>query len=233
LGERLVLTSVFSACNLLHSLRKSAVALSIKNEKISHTIIQRINERLLHNPALVKFLEDLNKTLESYQQLSDNDIAIILKNSALLVPIDEVCFFAEIIRIVQGIDSLTLSSKRLNALLHEVELDKGKCVLQLWEKRDDLRHWYALLEYRATELSEKIKITKKSARAQKIINTIVSALGITDEYAVALKRLEPFGGSSPKKLYELFEDAFMGETGALNIKAYALSIEKSKREEGW
>jgi len=25
----------------------------------------------------------------------------------------------------------------------------------------------------------------------------------------------------------------MGETGALNIKAYALSIEKSKREEGW
>jgi len=40
----------------------------------------------------------------------------------------------------------------------------------------------------------RIKCTKKFARAQKIINTIISALGITDEYAVALKMLEPFGG---------------------------------------
>jgi len=58
-------------------------------------------------------------------------------------------------------------------------------------------------------------------------------LGITDEYAAVLKRLEPLGGSSPKKLYDLFEDAFMGQTGELNIKAYALSVEKNKREESW
>jgi len=167
LGEKLVLTSVFSACKLLHSLRKSAVALSIKNDKISHNIVQRINEHLLHNPALVKFLEDLNKTLEPYEQLSGHEIAIILKNSALLVPIDEVCFFAEIIRIVQGIDALKLSSKKLNALLHEVELDKSKCVLQLWEKKDHLRDWYAYLEYQAPEIAEKIKFTKKICAGKK------------------------------------------------------------------
>ena len=231
LGEKLVLKSVVSACKVLHALRKLAVASIIKDEKISYTIVQKINEHLLHNPKLIVFLKNLNTSLEPHLQLSDNDIATVLKNSALLWSINEVHSLGEILRVVQCMDNRELSSQRLNALLKEVELDTTKCALQLWEKRDYLRRLYARLEYQASTVSEKIKLTKKSARAQKIINTITLSLGITDEYADALKRLEPFGGCSYTKLYELYEDAFDGQTETLNMKAYALSIEKSRREQ--
>jgi hypothetical protein len=234
LGEKLELTSIFSACDTLHVLRKSAVDLHIKNEKITSDIIQCINERLMHNPALIKFIKNLNASLKSYQQLSNNEVAVMLKNGSLLVPIHEIYALAEVLRIVQGLDKLALSSQRLNALLKEVELNKDKCALQLWHKKRYLREYYEYLQYHAPTLFEKIKYTKKSARAQKVIETIIAALGITDEYVHELKRLELFTLQQPQqKLYDLFEDAFDGHTEGLSIKAYALSIEKSKRAEGW
>lgn len=227
LDDRLLLQHVFAACDML---RNGTIELPCSDKVIVDNIIQLINTRLMRNPTLISFLKNLDASVESRQRLSENEFATIIKNSALLVPIDEIFSFAEILKTVNGKDNATFNIKRLNGLLKSVQLDTSKTPLKLWEKRDDLRRLYALLEYQAETLTEKIQCTKKSARAQKNINTVLAALGITDEYAAALKKLEPFSGYSQKKLYELFEDAFCGESNSLSLAAYARYVEKCVRQ---
>jgi hypothetical protein len=228
LGERLELASVFAACKTLHTLRKSAVGLYLKNETIPCNIIQNINEYLMQNPALLTFLKNFNMSLIARHQLTEREIAAVLKNGALLIPINEIYALAEIIKIVQGIDKLVLSPKRLDWLLKAVDLDQNACVFTLWQRKQDLRKNYEFWQRKESELSEKIKCTKQMYRMEKNMTAIFAALGITEQYAEFLKPFD-VGGMSHKKMDDLFEDAF--DENTWNIKTYALSVERNIREE--
>jgi len=196
---------------------------------IIDAIIQLINTRLMCNPTLITFLKNLDAAVEQWQRLSENEFAAIIKNSVLLVSIDEILSFIKILKIVNGWDDTVLTIKRLNALLKSIELDTSKTPLQLWERRNHLVRLYEVLQYQAATSLERKNYIKKSARIQKNIKTIFAALEITSEYAVVLKRVE-CGGHWQGKLYELFEDAFCGETGNLSLATYARYIEKCVRQ---
>ena len=227
LDDTLVLEPVFAACDLL---RNGEIEIHGNDTIIIDDIIALINIRLMRNPTLIKFLKNLDASVEPWQRLSENEFATILKNSALLVSVDEIFTFAEILKTVTGRRDTAVPVKHLNALLKSVELNSSTTPLQLWERRAHLGRLYELLQYRADTIAEKISYAKKSARVQKNIETLFAALGITDEYVVALQRVEQGGGYAQGKLYELFEDAFCGEPATVTISAYARYIEKCVRQ---
>jgi len=224
LNHRLHLDDVYTATDRLFQLCASGMELCIHDQVINN-IVQLINIRLTKNPTLISFLTNINASVEPWQRLSENEFAMILKNSALLVSIDELFSFSHILHVI-GVSDAVLNIEFLQRLLKKVELDVSKTPLELWEKRDFLRRLYVLREYQATTIVEKIKYTKQSACIQKNIDTIFAALKITDQYADALKKIESLSCYSQKKLYELFEDAFCGESSGLSLAAYARYIEK-------
>lgn len=228
LGERLSLKDALKMCDILRESYTSPILLiTDHDEKYVADIIQLINRQLIRNPTLLLFLQTLNASVDSCQKLSEEDIAIILKNSALLASFEELFSFAEILNVVQNKNDMRFSVKRLYKFLKKIELDEKRTPLELWERKDSLRRLYAFMEFQATTLSDKIKCVKEYTCIQKNIHEIIQAIKITDEYVSALKMMEPIGGYSQKKLYQLYEDAFSGEEGRLTIRAYAQSIEKN------
>lgn len=228
LNDRLHLEDVCIAIDRLFQLRASDVELHM-NDEIVDNIVQLINIRLTKNPTFILFLTDLNASIEPWQRLSENEFAAILKNSALLVSIDELLSFFHILYAI-GIHDAVLNIEHVQRLLKKVELDTSRTVLELWERRDFLKQLYVLREYQATTITEKIKYSKQSVRIQKDIDTIFEILKITDQYADVLKRFEILSSYSQEKLYELFEDAFCGESNSLSLANYARYIEKCVKQ---
>ena len=231
LGERLALEDALKMCEMLRMFYASqTILITDCDEKYSADIVQLINERLLRNPTLSLYLEQLNLSVDPYQKLSEEEITTILKNSALLLSFEELFSFAQILNVVQKKDRAYFSTKYLYRLLKKIELDNERTPLELWERKDSLRRLYTLIEFQATELSDKIKCVKEYARIEKNIHKIMEILRMTDEYSSVLKMLDSIGGYSQKKLHQLYEDAFSGELGRLSLRSYACSIEKEVRE---
>lgn len=230
-SDKLELTDVFAACDKLHALRVSSeVMLNESDIEIVSAIIQLINERLMRNQAFVLFLKNLDASVEQRQRITNNEFVMIMKNSPLLVSIDEVHSFAQIVAAVQGISDTVITVNRLNRLLEDLELDISKTILDVWTRGDFWTSFYTLQEYNATEKSEQIVYKKKSAHIKKTVDTIITALGITDEYAATLRRFQFLSCTGKDNLYEFFEDAYSGETSSVSLANYARYIEKCVRQ---
>ncbi len=248
LGDRLILAYVFSACDLLQKLRSFGVELRINDKIIVRDIVRIINERLVDDPKLKFFLEDLNAQAELNKRLSDDDIAMIIKNSALLVPIDEVQSFNEILSAVQGVP-LAISTNSLAKLLKRVHMDIDEPVLNIWKQAESLKREDATAVFQAIESAKKEEYKTKELNNQKTIEDIIAALSITDVYATVLKRLTPSNYKEENNLQEIFENAYSREKSnseydlhqrinltkprivIANVKEYALKTFNNKSKE--
>lgn len=189
-----------------------------------------IDTYLIKNLALRLFLNALNASLDAPYRLSEHEIVTILKNSALLVSIKTVLSLGEVVHAIQETSHALLSGPRLHQLLKSLSIDEDKTVLELWEKKNFLTQLYVLQEFKAIEQDTKKKYANKVKCIQRNFKNIISALGITDAYADELKRLTLMSGQNEKRLYELFDSAYSGETETLSLETYVMSVVKNRRQ---
>jgi hypothetical protein len=194
-------------------------------EQHVEAVIMLINQQLIENPYALSFLKYLNESNKGDKKLSEDEIAAILKNTGLLLPLKELFFIAEIIALLKNKYKSSLFGKKLYTFLNQIELDEQSTPLDLWERKNSLSKRYAMIQAQTSEISDKIYYLKKYDRIKKNIQNIIELLKCTEEYGKIIERIDSIEYSQ-KKLHQLYENAFCGIKECITFEAYLQSIAK-------